>query len=71
MVGGISAVSPYVGTSYRYMGYGRSNGAQQGMDVQGAGALGRSHAAAGVQASRSAGSASGIQGAQSSAEQGE
>lgn len=70
MVGGISAMSPYISTSYRYMGYARTNGAQslrsvseaapvQGVQSRAAEAQSVSEAS-GIQSGRSVGSVYGI-----------
>ena len=58
MVGGISAMSPYVHTSYRYMGYGRMNQTPQEIGADSGRKVG---AVSGV---RSADAVSGTQGRQ-------
>lgn len=52
MVGGISAMSPYISTSYRYVGYGQRNGTPHEESVQGVGNVQRSSAPSGVQRGR-------------------
>lgn len=56
MVGGISAMSPYISTSYRYMGYGQRNGTHYEESVQGVGNVQRSSAPSGVQRGQNVGS---------------
>lgn len=52
MVGGISAMSPYISTSYQYMGYGRINRVQSGQSVS---AVPRARASIGVGAALAVG----------------
>ncbi len=61
MVGGISAVSPYISTAYRYTGYGRNNSMPQDVAVQGVNRVRRQGAVSGVQSGRNIGSVYGVQ----------
>ena len=70
MVGGISAMSPYVHTSYRYMGYGRMNqtpqeiGADSGRKVGAVSGVRSADAVSGTQGRQSISAIGGAQGVQ-------
>lgn len=70
MVGGISAMSPYVHTSYRYMGYGRMNqtpqeiGADSGRKVGAVSGVRSADAVSGTQGRQSVSAIGGAQGVQ-------
>lgn len=70
MVGGISAMSPYVHTSYRYMGYRRMNqtpqeiGADSGRSVGAVSGVRSADAVSGAQGRQSVAAIGGVQGAQ-------
>ncbi len=62
MVGGVSAMSPYVSTSYQYMGYARAKGVQPGRSVSAAaGMQGTRNAALEGQKGQEVGAVSGVQ----------
>lgn len=63
MVGGISAMSPYISTSYQYMGYGRTMGISYNAPVQGVRRAEHSEGASGVQGSHDVSDTAGVQNA--------
>lgn len=64
MVGGISAMSPYVSTSYQYMGYGRTNNIQHSAAVQGVSRVERGNGSSRMQGNYDVSGSVGVQGSQ-------
>lgn len=64
MVGGISAMSPYISTSYQYRGYGRTNNIQLNAAVQGVSRVEGSSGVSRVQGSHDISGSAGVQSGQ-------